>query len=177
MGADGMRGQDRVSIQNGRTIHRGRELPNRERRGGDRPAVHERPERERHELPGTVAVGEYHAYFHRNRYRADERPLQRDGDRGLDWLSTDQWLAYDVDVPERGTYDLTMRVAAESEFGGGDVGVVVGDDPVTRIGFDATGGWYTWDRVGTEVELPAGQYTLRLVVFEGGWKLDEFTIE
>ena len=172
MGANGSGGQDVVSSENSKVIQRGRSRPDRER-----ASVEERPGQDRHELPNTIAVGEYHTYFHRNRYRADERPLRREDGRDLDWLSTDQWLAYQIEVPEAGSYRLELEVAAESAFGGGDVGVVLDDDPLTRLTFDPTGGWYTWDRVGTDVELPAGRRTLRLVVFDGGWKLDEITIE
>lgn len=147
------------------------------RRDRRRASITERPGQDRHELPATVPVGAYHASFHRNRYRPDERPPRREDGRDLDWLSTDQWLAYDVDVPETGTYRLSLRVAAESAFGGGDVGVVLDEDPLTRLTFDPTGGWYSWDRVATDVELLAGRHTLRLVVFDGGWKLEAITIE
>lgn len=172
MGADGSRGQDAVSREDSRTIRDELVRP-----GRDRASIDQRPGRDRHELPASIAVGAYHAYFHRNRYRVDERPLRRDDGRDLDWLSTDQWLAYDVDVPDRGTYRLSLRVAAENAFGGGDVGVVLDENPLTRFTFDPTGSWYTWNRVGDDIELPAGNHTLRLVVFDGGWKLEEITIE
>lgn len=172
MGADGSRGQDVVSGEESQAVRHGRTEVDRQR-----TSVEQRPEQDRHELPATIAVGEYHAYFHRNRYHADERPLQRTDDRDLDWLSTDQWLAYEVSVPEARTYRLELEVAAESAFGGGDVGVVLEDDPLTRVTFDATGGWYSWDRIGTDVELPVGNHTIRLVVFDGGWKLEELTFE
>jgi|AntDeeMetagen285_2_1112576.scaffolds.fasta_scaffold09434_2 hypothetical protein len=172
MGADGSRGQEVVSSTERQAIQYDRTKTDR-----NRASVNDRPGQDRHELPATIAVGEYHAYFHRNRHRANERPLRRVGGRDLDWLSTDQWLAYEVAVPEAGTYDLSLRVAAESAFGGGDVGVVLDDDPLARLTFDPTGGWYSWDEVGEELELPAGDHTLRLVVFDGGWKLEELTIE
>lgn len=172
MGTDGSGGQDAVSSEEYRAVQRDRGRP--ERTG---TSVRSRPDRARHEVPATVAVGEYHAYFHRNRHRTGAYPLRRVGGRDLDWLSTDEWLAYDVRVPEAGTYRLALRVAAESAFGGGDVGVVLDDDPLTRLRFEPTGGWYSWDRVDAAVDLPAGEHTLRLVVFDGGWKLESVTVE
>jgi len=108
MGADGSRGQEVVSSTERQAIQYDRTKTDR-----NRASVNDRPGQDRHELPATIAVGEYHAYFHRNRHRANERPLRRVGGRDLDWLSTDQWLAYEVAVPEAGTYDLSLRVAAE----------------------------------------------------------------
>lgn len=131
---------------------------------------HEQPTTDRHELPGSFRVGEYHEYYHADRWTDDDAPLA-DGDGELDWLASDEWLAYDVDIRESGPYDLTLQVAAAAEFGGGDVGIAVDDEPLRRVEFDATGGWYSWDEVRTQVELPRGLHTIRIVVFEGGWKL------
>lgn len=139
------------------------------RRGHE--TVHEQPGLERHELPGPIPVDAYHVYSHGGRWNPDDAPLRRDGG-DVDWLASDEWLAYDVDVRESGPYDLTARVAATEEFGGGHFGVVVDDDPRTRVRFDATGGWYAWDDVETRVELPRGLHTIRVVAFDGGWKLD-----
>ncbi len=133
--------------------------------------AHEQPTTDRHELPGSFRVGEYHEYQHDDRWTAADAPLSADGDGEIDWLASDEWLAYDVDIRESGPYDLTLQVAAAAEFGGGDVGIAVDDEPLRRVEFDATGGWYSWDEVTTQVELPRGLHTVRLVVFEGGWKL------
>lgn len=131
--------------------------------------THEQPGVERHEVPGTVRVGDYHEYHHADRWNAVDTPLR--GDDDIDWLASDEWLAYDVYIQAAGRYELTLSVAAADSFGGGDAGLVVDDDPLRRIDFDSTGGWYDWDELSTVVELPRGVHTLRLVVFEGGWKL------
>lgn len=139
-------------------------------RSARRPqGVHEQPAIERHELPGTIPVGAYHEYYHGGRWDAIDAPLSETG--RLDRLATDEWLVYDVDIREPGPYDLTLRVAATDNSGGGHVGVVVDDQPLRRVEFDSTGGWHSWEDVQTTVELPAGLHTVRLGVFEGGWKL------
>ena len=133
--------------------------------------THEQPGVERHEVPGTVRVGDYHAYHHADRWNAVDTPLRGEGD--IDWLASDEWLAYDAYIQAAGTYELALSVAAADSFGGGAVGVVVDDDPLRRVAFGATGGWYDWDEVTTAIELPQGVHTVRLVVFEGGWKLKQ----
>lgn len=132
--------------------------------------VHAQPGVQRHELPGSIRVGAYHEYHHADRWTAADAPLSDDQ---LDWLASDEWLAYDVDIRESGPYDLSLRVAAAAGFGGGDVGIVVDDEPLRRISIGETGGWYSWEDIETQVELPRGLHTIRLVVFEGGWKLKE----
>jgi len=148
---------------------------NRQRARELRPnGTHEQPGVERHEIPGTVRVDDYHEYHHADRWNAVDTPLR--GEDDIDWLASDEWLAYDVYVQAAGSYELTLSVAAADSFGGGDVGVVVDDDPLRRVAFDPTGGWYDWSEVTTTVELPRGIHTVRLVVFEGGWKLKRLAL-
>ncbi len=143
-------------------------------RSARQPRVgHEQPAIERHELPGTIPVGHYHEYYHGGRWDATETPLSETG--RLDRLATDEQLVYDVDIREPGPYDLTLRVAAADNAGGGHVGIVVDDEPLRRVAFDATGGWHSWEDVQTVVELPAGLHTVRLVVFDGGSRLKQLT--
>lgn len=141
----------------------------------DHPAVHERGDQDRHELPCAIGVGEYHAYFHGNRWSAGDEPFRRDGN-GVDWLASEEWLAYDVDVRESGPYDFTARVAAADSFGGGSFVVVIDGLQVGEVAVDPTGGWYQWRTIESQFELPRGLHTLRLAVTDGGWKLDEFSL-
>src|SRR6056297_524924 len=166
MGDPDDRRSDAVRQPDGGVIHRAGGGSDQRLRG-----AHEQPGVERHEVPGTIGVGAYHEYHHADRWDAVDAPLSDDGE--IDWLASDEWLAYDVYIQAAGTYDLTLLVAAADSFGGGDVGVVVDDEPLRRVAFGATGGWYDWDEVTTEIELPQGVHTVRLVVFEGGWKLKQ----
>jgi len=140
--------------------------------GHHRTTVHEQPAVDRHRIPGTVAIDDYHQYFHGGRW-TEEPPELADGE--IDWLATDEWFAYDLRVTEP-IDGLSLRVASAAGFGGGDLGIVVDDAPVTRVQFDATGGWYDWDRVDVALSLEPGSHTLRLVVFDGGWKLSQFEL-
>jgi len=127
----------------------------------------------RHELPGTIPVSAYRIYRHGGRWQGGSEPLL-DDDRPL--LVTDEWLSYAVDVREAGPHDVALQVATADGFGGGKVGFVVDGDPRCQLDFDATGGWSEWEAVGTRLELPRGCCALRIVVLEGGWKLDRLGI-
>ncbi|WP_254279390.1 carbohydrate-binding protein [Haloarcula marina] len=142
---------------------------------GRRIGTHEHPGIQDHEIPGTFPVGNYRIYHHDGRWRHDDTPLTRDG--GLDLLVTDEWLTYAVDTRESGPHDLTLRVAAADGFGGGVVGIAVDREPQTRVAFEPTGGWDEWAELTTSVELERGFGLIRLVVLEGGWKLDRIRIE
>ncbi|WP_276249656.1 carbohydrate-binding protein [Haloarcula rara] len=171
MGDPDDRSSDVVKQPDGGVVRHG----SRQRARSLRPTgTHEQPGVERHEVPGTVHVGDYHEYHHADRWKAADTPLR--GDADIDWLASDEWLAYDVYIQAAGRYELTLDVAAADSFGGGDLGIVVDDDPLCRVEFDATGGWYDWDEIRTEVELPRGTHTVRLVVFEGGWKLKQLQV-
>lgn len=167
MGGDHAGDVEEVTSDGGRTIQRGHHRPDR-----DRASVHEQPGVDRHELPGGMDVDEYHAYFHGGRWEGEETPLRRGEDRDVDWLSSDERLSYDVDVRESGPYDLRLRVAADAAFGGGDVALLVDDEPVDQFNVPPTGGWYEWKTLKGRVELPRGVHRLTFVVLEGGWKLD-----
>jgi len=134
-------------------------------------ASHEQPAIERHELPGTIPVGQYHEYFHADRWTAVDEPLSGDGP--LDWLAGGERLVFDADVREPGPYDCSLRVAADAGFDGGEVGLIVDGDLRRRLSVQSTGGWYAWDDVRTQVELSAGLHTIALVVYGGGWKLSQ----
>lgn len=138
----------------------------RERAAPARRVSHEQPAIERHELPGTVPVGEYHEYHHDDRWSVAETPLAD----GTDRLTGDEWLTYDVTVSEPGPYDLRLR-AATAEDADATVGIVVDDEPVGRLTV-ASDGWDDRSDADMWVELPAGLHTIRVVVFEGDVTLD-----
>lgn len=159
-----------MSEHKGGVKQTGGESPGTHRvRGTDVTTAHEQPGLARHELPGGLQVGDYHEYYHDGRWSDTDAPLSHAG--GIDWIADDEWLAYDVDIASAGTYELGLEIAGSDQFGDGDIGIVVDDTPLCRVQFDATGGWYAWEHVSTEIELPAGLHTIRLIAFDGGWKL------
>ena len=127
-----------------------------------------------HRPPARISVQAYSEYFHGGRWRPEETPLSGASPGAL--LATDEWLAYDLSVADGATDELRLLVAAVDDFGGGEVGVVVDDEPVARFTFDPTGGWEDWAALDVPVTLEPGSHTLELHVLEGGWKLSALAL-
>ncbi|QLG50173.1 alkaline phosphatase D family protein [Natrinema halophilum] len=89
------------------------------------------------------------------------------------WTADGEWLEYDVAVAEGGEYDLTGRVASDSDTGGAFHLEVDGKDVTGTIPVETTGGWQSWTTVSErDLRLAGGEHTLRLVVEDGSWNLD-----
>ncbi len=73
-----------------------------------------------------------------------------------------EWLQYTVDVASAGTYQLGLRVAADTGYGGVVHVEFDGDDKTGPIAFPVTGGWQSWQTVWTSVTLAAGEQAMRL---------------
>ena len=108
-------------------------------------------------------------------YRDDDVDLGVSGDVGggytVGWTNSDEWLTYNVDVPEDGTYRVVARVASNSDTNHSlDVAI---DGQSTSVSFGDTGGWQSWtDALGGNLELTAGSHELRLDLGSSGFNLN-----
>ena len=108
-------------------------------------------------------------------YRDDDVDLGVSNDVGggytLGWTEEGEWLTYNVDVPEDGTYQVIGRVASNIDRSHSfDVSV---DGQTTTVNFGNTGGWQSWsDAVGGTLELTAGTNELRLDLGNSGFNLN-----
>ena len=100
-----------------------------------------------------------------SKYRKDDVDLEvsKDVNGGytVGWIEEGEWLTYDVDVPDDGTYQVVARIASDLDASHSlDVSI---DEQSTTVDFSATGGWQAWeDAVGGSLELTAGTQELRL---------------
>ena len=98
-------------------------------------------------------------------YRDDDVDLGLSGDVNggytVGWIEAGEWLTYNVDIPEDGTYRVVARVASNVDSNHSfDVSI---DGQNTTINFGSTGGWQAWnDAIGSNLELTAGTHELRL---------------
>lgn len=94
------------------------------------------------------------------------------GGFNIGWTDTGEWLEYTVDVDQKATYSLALRVASQSL--GGTVRLLVdGEDKTGNIAFGSTGGWQTYSTVaGPDIPLDAGQQVLRLEIVADGFNLN-----
>ena len=110
-------------------------------------------------------------------YRNDGVDIEKCSDvltNGYDvgWTNTGEYLNYTVNVEQAGTYNLTLRVAANAS--GGKVlmrwdGINIG----TFIDVPATGGWTKWMSLPiNNVELTKGKHTFSLNFYFGGFNVN-----
>ncbi len=83
--------------------------------------------------------------------------------------SPGDWLNYTVNIARAGSYTFQARVA--TDVGGGVFHLAVDGHRVTPpISVPQTNGWETWQTLSVpNVQLPAGQHTLQLVMDTGGF--------
>lgn len=146
-------------------------------------------------LPGTFEAEDYRAGgqgvgYHDttpgntgNSYRSDDVDIQPCTDaastptcHNVGWIDTGEWLAYDVSVPETGTYAFRLRVATPST--GRAMHVELNGVNITgSIILPNTGGWQSWAYVESPpVEIAAGHYTLKLVAENAGMNWNYVTV-
>ncbi len=98
------------------------------------------------------------------------------GGENVGWTSVGDWLDYNINVPQTGTYTLTYRVASTANTG--EIQLLdQSGSTLAATSLPNTGGWQTWTSVSTEVALAAGQQTLRLYVAGAGFNLNWFRLE
>jgi len=110
-------------------------------------------------------------------FRNDGVDIEKCGDtpsNGYDvgWINTGEYLNYAVNVAQSGTYNLTIRVAANAS--GGKIlmrmdGINIG----TFIDVPATGGWTSWRNIAVNnIPLLEGKHSFSLSFFFGGFNIN-----
>ncbi|MDW7679220.1 MAG: glycoside hydrolase family 3 N-terminal domain-containing protein [bacterium] len=95
------------------------------------------------------------------------------GGLNVGWIDDFDWMQYEVNVREQGTYQLAYRIASQSRSGEITLSssltsmIAVTDLPVT-------GGWQNWQTVTTDVNLQKGRQTLTLIASRGGFNINWF---
>lgn len=95
-----------------------------------------------------------------------------EGGQNVGYIDTDDWMAYRIDVPSTGTYQISYRVASLS--GGGSIRFEQkGGTPLFgTISVPSTGGWQSWQTISHDVQLTAGVQSVAIAAGSGGWNLN-----
>lgn len=97
------------------------------------------------------------------------------GGKNLGWLDEGDWMTYEVDIPETGSYEVKYRVA--SLDGGGLKLEKAGGTPVFgKLEIPATHAWQAWTDVSHHVKLSKGKQRIAIAVTKGGWNLNWFEL-
>jgi hypothetical protein len=100
------------------------------------------------------------------------------GGKNTGFANNGDYLDYNIYVPEAGEYIFRFRVA--SIYSNGSVSVRLGTGgtftPIKTVTFSATGGWQTWTTQVYNIDLPQGNYTLRLYSVSSEYNINWFEI-
>lgn len=138
-------------------------------------------------VPGTIEAEDYDiggegvAYHDETtgnsggQYRTDDVDIWMSGGTGANYYtganSTNEWLAYTINVETSGMYDLDLQVATPND--GRLMHIEVdGIDITGQIDVPNTGSWNQWQTVMTTVNLDQGEHVMRAVFDLGGLNFD-----
>ncbi|MBB3128365.1 hypothetical protein FHS19_003019 [Paenibacillus rhizosphaerae] len=146
-------------------------------------AEDEQPYDAYHPIPGTIGTVHYISGgegvgYHENtlqniggQYRGDSVDIRSNpvnGGYNVGWNQTGEWLKFNIDVAEAGTYNAEFKVATTLD--GGQIRLWLDDttDLTGIVDIPKTGDWNIWNVVRKSgVTLPAGKHTLKAETVRG----------
>ena len=87
-----------------------------------------------------------------------------DGELSVGYTGQGSRIAYQIDVPAAGEYDLTLRTAGEQDTW---CDLYTNDTYLATIRIPSTGAWTQWQNHTTSVTLPQGKQTIELRITAG----------
>ena len=84
------------------------------------------------------------------------------------------WMDYNVNVSEAGTYSAQFRIASDRET---SFSLYVDNKFIERIDIPSTGGLEEWQTITYDVDLNSGKQIVRIRPNGGGWKLNWWRLE
>lgn len=142
-------------------------------------------------VPGIIEAAEYNlggegVGYHDNtvensggEYRDDSVDIRVNPEGGYAVTSnqTGDWLAYDVNIEEEGTYGLDILASTTKD--GGKAKLLLDDkiDLTGELTIPNTGDWNNWQNITLKgITLPAGKHTLKLVTLQGEFDISRLTL-
>lgn len=128
----------------------------------------------RYTLPAKIQAED----FYYNNGLVLETCTDAGGGQNTGYAASGDYLDYLVYVADVGNYTFNFRVATTAS----NARLIIQHnqsgtfESVDTIAFASTGGWQTWNTQTTTATLPAGRYTLRLLVMQGEHNLNWFEI-
>lgn len=92
----------------------------------------------------------------------------------IGYLNPGDYLDYLIHVPLEGEYTLDFRVASQSRKGKVGFYLIKEESEIFLQEFElpSTGGWQTWETMHTSINLPEGNYKLRVKIVIGDFNLN-----
>ncbi|MEP5338211.1 MAG: carbohydrate-binding protein [Algibacter sp.] len=92
------------------------------------------------------------------------------GGENVGYIDANDWMEYDINIINSGTFILNYRVASKN--GGGTVEFLVDGVSQGITDINIANGWQNWTTLSTKVSLSAGSHTIRLNIPSGGWNIN-----
>lgn len=140
-------------------------------------------------VPGIVYASDYDygrsgfAYYDSDndnsgkKYRNDNVDIESCSDAvsngyNVGYTSATEYLKFTINVQQSGTYQITLRTAANAS--GGNVQIKIDNSSFSNtVSIPSTGGWQTWGNVLlNNINLTAGTHTITLNMVTGGFNLN-----
>ncbi|WEK53171.1 MAG: carbohydrate-binding protein [Candidatus Cohnella colombiensis] len=107
-------------------------------------------------IPGKIEAENWDAM-----YGVQTEPTtDQGGGLNVGWIHVGDWLDYNVNVAEVGSYTVEYRVASNTSSG--QIQLRTGQTTLATTSIPNTGGWQNWQTVTANVNLNAGPQTLRV---------------
>jgi len=119
-------------------------------------------------VPGRVQAEDYI----RMQGIQTESTSDEGGGENVGYIDSGDYLIYQVEVAEGGSYDLDFRVAAQSSAGQIKVIDAITNKLLATVELPVTGGWQSWQTATVTVVLSKGPATLRMQASRGGFNLN-----
>jgi hypothetical protein len=93
---------------------------------------------------------------------ATENCSDMGGTLNVGWIETGDWMAYSINIPAAGVYNMNFRVASPNNGAIINIEKDAGSTNLGSANVPNSGGWQNWNTVSAVVNLPAGQYDIAL---------------
>ncbi|RKP57242.1 carbohydrate-binding protein [Cohnella endophytica] len=97
-----------------------------------------------------------------------------EGGLNVSYIDAGDWMDYAVNIPVAGAYNVDFRVS--SPYAGTQLQLRSGATTLTTVTVPNTGGYQTWQTVTANVNLSAGNQTLRVYAVTNGWNFNWMNI-
>lgn len=100
------------------------------------------------------------------------------GGQNIGYANNGDYLDYYISVPQAGEYIFRLRSA--SLYSNGSISLRLGDgnsfSSLKTINITQTGGWQNWITIPVNIDLPQGDFTLRILSLSGEYNINWFEI-
>ncbi|RKP57243.1 carbohydrate-binding protein [Cohnella endophytica] len=97
-----------------------------------------------------------------------------EGGLNVAYIDAGDWMDYAVNIPTAGAYNVDFRVS--SPYAGTQLQLRSGATTLATVTVPNTGGYQTWQTVTANVNLAAGNQTLRVYAVTNGWNFNWMNI-